>query len=78
MKNLFITLFVLTAFCWSAFAIDLPRQDTTRKPQDTTKRHHPKKPGMHKKKMTNKKNKPEKDTLNRNPIDTMLRKHQPM
>jgi hypothetical protein len=74
MKNLLITLFVLTAFCWSAFAIDLPRQDTTRKPQDTTKRHHPKKSGMPKKK--NKKSRPKKDTLNRKPIDTVLRKHQ--
>lgn len=72
MKNLIIAL-MLTAFCCSAFAVDLPRQDTTRRPQDTTKRHHPKKSGTPKKKMPKK-----KDTLNRKPIDTVLKKHQPM
>lgn len=77
MKNLIIV-FMLTAFCWSAFAVDLPRQDTTRRLQDTTKRHHPKKSGTPKKKMSNKKNKPKKDTLNRKPTDTVLRKHLPM
>jgi len=42
------------------------------------KGNHPTKSGMPKKKMKNKKNKPKKDTLNRKPIATVLRKHQPM
>ena len=58
---------MLTAFCWTAFAMEMPRQDTTRR-QDTTKKH-PAKSKMGKKKSP-KKGDTRPDMLNRKRSDT--------
>lgn len=71
MKRLFITL-LLTAFCWTAFAFNLPGQDTTRKHQDTTKKQDPKKSKTSNKKKTQSKKWPVKhDNTNRKTADTI-------
>ncbi|KEQ28160.1 hypothetical protein [Pedobacter antarcticus] len=75
MKKSLITL-LLTAFCWTAFAMSVPQQDTTRKKQDTTKRHDQKK----KSKMKNqsKKDSTWKDSTKRKTWDTLSRAQKPM
>jgi hypothetical protein len=70
MKKLLITL-LLTAFCWSAFATMSPPQDTTRKKQDTTKKH-PVKSKMKKKKFPGK-DTTHRDSTRRKPGDTTKR-----
>lgn len=68
MKKLMITL-LLTGFCWTAFAMEMPRQDTTRRQQDTTKRH-PAKSKVGKKKSPGKKGEKRPDTSSRRKPDT--------
>lgn len=66
MKKLMIT-FMLTAFCWTAFAADMQRQDTTGRQQDTTRKHD------RKSKMPKKKKQDKRDTTNRKSGDTTTR-----
>lgn len=69
MKKLMITL-MLAAFCWSAYAVVGPQQDTTGKHKETKK--HPMKSKMSKKKTTEKKG-TKKDTTNRKSGDTLMK-----
>jgi hypothetical protein len=70
MKKIMIT-FLLTAFCCTAFAIESPQQDTTKRRQDTTKRQ-PMKSKIPKKKYPGK-DSTQKDTIKRKPGDTTRR-----
>lgn len=69
MKKLMITL-MLAAFCWSAFGLEAPQQDTTKRRQDTTKRQ-PVKSKMKKKYPG--KDTVKRDTMKRRPGDTSRR-----
>lgn len=62
MKKLMMTM-LLSAFCWTAFASNLPWQDTTKKRQDTTKKHVKKASPVHKK--TKKDWSKKRDTMNK-------------
>ena len=68
MKKLMITM-LLAAFCWSAYAVVGPQQDTTGRHKETKK--HPMKSKMPKKKTTEKKE-TKKDTTNRKKADTII------
>jgi hypothetical protein len=70
MKKMMITL-LLATFCWSAFGLESPRQDTTKRRQDTSKRH-PGKTKMPKKKLPSK-DTTKKDTIKRKTGDTSRR-----
>lgn len=59
---------LLVVFCWSAFATEIQRQDTTRRKQDTTR--HPGKKKMPAKKKNPKWPDQKRDTMKRNPMDT--------
>ncbi|WP_367868540.1 hypothetical protein [Pedobacter sp. WC2423] len=72
MKRLFMMM-LFSTFCWTAFAISTPQQDTTRRKQDTTRQRQDTtsqkqttKKNSSNKKMTKKKGWSKRDTLNRN------------
>ncbi|MFA4867880.1 MAG: hypothetical protein WC623_06775 [Pedobacter sp.] len=70
MKKMMITL-VLAMFCWSAFGWQVPPQDTTKKRQDSSKKH-PVKSKMSKKKNPWK-DSTRKDTIKRKTMDTAVK-----